>query len=191
MKEEIRMQRVRRAVLATATVLGLLVVAVPAALADNVTRSDPDDSTGGLDIASIAHSHSEGVLVHRFSTYEAWDTAVLQDGLSYAKFNFFIDQRYITATVDVEDDGTLYAEIRNFRTQRIIGFAKVWRPDERSLRIEFPKRVLGRGVTSYRWSALTSFHQQGHESCDSDSETTTVVACGDPAPTRGFITHRL
>lgn len=180
---------VGRVVRAAALAVALILVATTPAAADRKVRVDPDDSTGALDIAEVAHNHNRGLLTHRLTTYERWETSVLEDGLSDIYFDFFVGDRYVYARVDVSPDGTLFGEMRNRDTERIIGFVKVWRPSKRKLRIEFPKRMLGRNVTSYRWSASTSFHRDGHETCGSGPHI--IIACIDYAPSRGYIRHSL
>ena len=51
----------------------------------------------------------------------------------------------------VSPDGTLYGEVLRWNGETILGYVKAWRPDDRTLQIEFPIRTLRRGLDRYSW----------------------------------------
>lgn len=175
----------------------LVLLAVTATLftgvanADFKRRTDGDDSSGMLDLRSASHAHRSGLLVHSVETYEPWENEILVDGLT--RFNFLFSYRGSPRrqlVVEVADDQqSLFAEMSDWRTGKIVGYAKVWRPDERSLRVEFPKRLLSRKLAKYRWSVSSGYHQSGPPPCG-DAEGVST-ACTDHVPDSGMILHDL
>ncbi len=160
------------------------------ARADRLVVNDPEDTDGQLDVATISHGHRRrGIVVQSFSTFNRWDTATFEDGSTFAYFSIWHSgdlKRRIY--VDAAPDGSLYAEISN-ANGRVLGYAKVWRPDDRSLRVEFPRRTLGRKVHRYRWNLVTTFHNESHPDCGSEGDA--VVLCGDVAPDQKRVLHDL
>lgn len=172
-------------------IVGALLTAGQGARADKKVRSDPDDSQGTLDIAAIEHRHdSRALLVHTVSMYEPWDTTVLEDGETQIRLFFYVRGRLTRAMfVDVTPDGSLFGEVRNWGNAKVVGFAKVWRPDDTSIRIEFPRRLIQPHVARYGWSVGTSFHERGHPDCDQSGSL--VIVCSDQAPDLGRVRHEL
>ena len=158
------------------------------AFADRQKVRDEDDSPGALDIRSVAHKHGERrLLVHNLSTYEEWSSSTLEVGSQISWYFRYGGKLRRTGITRAAEDGTLYTEILKGSTNRILGFAKTWRPDAESVRIELPRRLLGRGVSQYRWYVTTVFHQDDHPDCGLDGSA--VVECFDRAPDRGWILH--
>lgn len=178
----------RRTFMTVAWVAALLLLAAPSARGDAFTLSDPDDSPGGLDISYVKHSHrtvqatGQRLLRHRLTTYEAWDTSVLARGSRiYFFFNIDADADYERRlTINVSEDGTLYAEMDNPSSGWTRGYARVWRPNRRSVAIEFPTRLLKRDLAKYRWYGDTVFHLSEHPDCGDVGNVS--VLCGDRAP---------
>lgn len=168
-----------------------LLLMVPVALADRARVEDADDSPGSLDIRFVGHRHENRLLVHRIRTYEDWDMTVLQEG-SYFYVMFHTDgdkkpDRLIF--VAPAPDGTPFAQMKNPKNNRIVGYAKVWHPTDQVLQLEFPRRMLGKDVTKYRWKAESVFHQEGHPECGTSGDA--ISQCPDHAPQRGTVGHKL
>lgn len=198
-KWRVRATSLRRGALYVTVALALAshgVLSIQPAYSDTKQATDSvDDADGGLDISVLMHRHgthgSVRVLQHRLTTEEAWDSSVLADEFTAISFSFYFDYEFRREIlVDVSPDGTLFAEVRNER-HKVIGFAKVWRPDDRAVQIEFPKRTLRRGLRRYTWEASTSYHSTDHETCGGEGDSTRI--CGDsmPEPRQKRILHRL
>lgn len=177
----------RLSVLATAVVLAAL---APAA-ADTGARNDRNDSPGLLDMKRVIHRHAgDGILVHRFRTFDAWDWSIFEEG-SRVYFSFFVEAGSTedrTLQVTASSDGTPYAEMTD-ADGGTLGYARVWKPSPRSLQVEFPKRLLGKKVSEYRWKVRTIFHQTDHPDCGTSGDVR--VLCNDRAPNKRKIRHRL
>lgn len=181
----------KRARLLLSTVLLMVIMegVGPSALADSKTRKDADDAAGKLDVQSVQWKHSSGrLLIHHLTTYEAWTNDVFQKG-SYIFFSFKMGDRRRQLFVSTSEDGTLFGQMTDPDTGRIVGFAKVWRPDERSLQVEFPRRFLGRSVSRYKWEVTTNFHEEGHPECGTQGSG--VISCPDRVPDTGRLAHDL
>jgi len=147
---------------------------------------DPRDTPDVMDLAEVEHGHRTTfgggyVLTHTLRTHDAWG-----DDLFYgARWDFFLpdgdrapDRSLLLGR---NSDGSFSAEMENSRD--VIGFANVWRPDDRSIRVEFPRRLLGKRVKSYRWKLYLSYP------CSRDED----VQCEPTTPDthEGKILHRL
>jgi hypothetical protein len=115
-------------------------------------------------------------------TYETWEHTAIAGGKNFAGFEFNLDgdagiER--CAIVDSQDaqegggEGKTEYEVRiyegcNYFDDKLIRSYEsghAGRPDAHSLRVTVPRRVLlGRGVKSYRWRAVTSFQEQDQSS---------------------------
>ena len=176
------------------SLVAIVVTTVLLALASSASSStselaDPDDTPGPLDISSISHSHSERRLVHTITTHEGWDPLLLARPNAFFSLSFYFDgdlQRYVH--VASSPDGTMYGEVRHWDGETVLGYAKVWKPDVATLRIEFPKRTLGREVIKYAWDGLSVYGAAEHEECDG-----ATAFCIDEVPARGSrrLVHRL
>jgi hypothetical protein len=172
----------------------LTILSIHPAQADHRSAMDLDDSPSALDISSIRHGHAyRGVLVHRIETYEPWDNALLESyynsftlGLQYGP-NF---RRFRYINIDAAPDGSLSGEINHPREGRVLGYAKVWRTDDRSFKVAFPQRILSKDLRVYKWTVASSFHDDQVAECSSDGEGH-VISCADRAPDGRLIRHKL
>ena len=167
-------------------VVGLLIpFGLPeTAAANSKVVEDADDIDGALDILSVGHGHHEGRLMHRMTMHESWDNSILSnDGSIYFTF-YFLHGNHKAINIDVSADGTLYAEIIRWDGETVLGYAKVWRPDERTVQIEFPKRALKRRLARYTWNANTVSKGPPGSSCDGEE-----FLCGDSVPDGAGNTH--
>ena len=168
---------------------GLLVVGT--AKADVKSRIDPDDSSSQLDIKSIEQRHGgRGLLVHRITTFEEWDASTLSEPENSFELSLQYRGHYRFIHIDVADDGSLFAEINHPTKGAVLGYAKIWRPDTRTVQIEIPKRLLSSEVQGYKWNAQSSFHDEASEDCSNDNDGH-VLICNDTAPDSGWVYHRL
>lgn len=130
----------------------LFAVQVTPVAADARFVADPDDAKGFLDIKRVAHRHADGRpgrLRHTITTFESWNARDLRcaaTGISFKNRDRYVRIYY---------EGGLKAEMLNTETQKVIGQARVWRPNSRSVRVQFPKRWLGSPINRYRWLAVT------------------------------------
>ena len=73
---------------------------------------------------------------------------------------------------------------------RIVGYARVGHPDATTLHIEFPRRMLGKGVTSFRWAGSSVYYDP--DDPESGKPVGDVVTpCPDNFPDAGSIRHSL
>ena len=186
--------------LAAVSVMLSVVVASVALLstksqADTKLVQDADDTAGALDVSEVGHSHGQNrLLIHRLSTYESWSNDVLLDEGTAFWFEFFPaggNEKYVR--VDVSPDGNLYGEVIRWDGETILAYVKVWRPDDRTIQIEFPKRILKLGLHRYSWNVASTFRQPGASECGGDP-----YVCSDHVPDQGAghtlmrnIVHRL
>lgn len=187
-------------------------VSVGPVSADFVEISDADENASALDIKFAQHRHrrqdrGKSLLVHEVETYEAWDSSLLDTESVIASliFHFDLDGAYDapiralgfcgegferTLEVDVAPDGSLFAEMRRTHGP-VYGYAKVWRPDNRTLRVSFPRRLLKRHLANYRWCVDTGYHDPSRIADDCGASDDREVFCVDRAPDRRAKNHRL
>lgn len=182
----------------------LLLVATLAALvgtasADERTIQDPqgdnrgDEGAGRLDIGEIGHLHAmedgNKLLVHSVDAYEDWSNDDLAEGASlYIRFDTDSDgleERQLE--LRRAEDGGVYGIVLKPRNGKrvVVGYARAWRENARNVRVAFPRRYLGKGVTQYRWYVLSIDRK-----CSTDTGGA-VVTCSDRAPDSGSVRHRL
>lgn len=179
----------RYRVLAVLAATSLLIVAPAGAHVKTVL--DPDDSPGPMDIVAARHRHrtvdfyGPGVgglrtsLIFKVVTYETWSYEAIDGGKQFVAFELDLDhdrrmERCIVVTSQIPTEGAALGfqanvyEGCNYFDDRLIrsfGTEHVSRGDEHSIRVSLPKRaVLGRGVKSYAWRAVTSFEEQNQNS---------------------------
>ncbi|HWC14844.1 MAG TPA: hypothetical protein VG929_09640 [Actinomycetota bacterium] len=171
-------------------VVASLVVAMAApGIADTKRVQDPQEGTfAPIDAKSARHDHaSQGaagfagmVLVHEVTMYDEWSNDQLKSFVLRMRSKRWDKPRRLF--VQHNDDGTLYGTI--WSGDRLRGYARVHRPDARTLRISFPKSALGNDVRSYRWFMLMT----GPWECPPD------VTCAPPpaerVPDTGTVPHR-
>lgn len=166
-------------------VLAVFAVLLPAiAVATTGGVDDADDVDGPWDFKTAIHGHEwvEGkrFLRHRLETYEPWATEELADSSLVILFDFEDGRspdKWITITA--AEDGTPYAEMFHADRRRVDGYAKVWRPDDRSIEVVFPRRLLKRGIRSYQWWAQGDYSLQHPEQCTDQGEGVAWTTCDD------------
>lgn len=168
----------------------LLVITVPAA-AHQKTVLDPDDSPGPLDIVAARHGHrtidfygpggggARTSLTFKLVTYETWSYEAIDGGKQFVTFEIDRDSddtidRCVVVTSQIPTKGAalgyeanVYKNCTYFDDPlvRSFGTENVRRPDQHSISVTIPKRpLLGRGVRSYTWRAVTSFEEQNQGS---------------------------
>lgn len=164
----------------------VLVVALSPAAAHTRSFPDPDDvDRGPFDQSenSVSHRRINGTrhVVHQLSMYEEWQNSALQDG--WISFGFdtrgdFVNERLLH--IRITNDGSLYADF--FRSNgRLIGYAKVWRPNAVTVKVAFPRRWLGRRITRYSWSVNSD---SGADGCYEQQADVVTMHCDDNASGR-------
>ena len=170
-------------------VVAALLATTSYAAADKASQVDPDDTGGPLDIAEVGHGHRQVQgrvgphLKHWVRTHEPWDPEVLQDsGRLFFGFDTDGDRGSVERVVSIQmDEGVLYGRVTSARG--VIGYTKVERTNRRTVRVIFPRRLLGKGVRSYRWNSYSSFQEADHPEC------APTESCFDIAPNRRLIRH--
>lgn len=170
-----------------AAVLTLLLLATPGA-ASAGTRSvdDADDAGGRLDVATATAGHAGRKLEHTLVMHEEWFSKLLGPGTATLLFKAGDRMRALDLGYR---DGKLYGEICTDRTRDGGGFSScstdvgLSRPDRRTLRVTLSPRLLERGLSSYRWQAIT-YLNQGEGGC-------AELVCVDRLPEEGWVRHRL
>jgi hypothetical protein len=189
-------------VLARIFIVGILMLA-SVAHADTRTVPDPDDTGGPLDVMTITQRHIETtqpgqrLLVHSIEMYEPWDNSVLADSPNSMSIYFDIDgdlqverELLIGANGDGSLGGIMFSLHPRGGRGRVRGFARVTRPDDRTVEVTFPKVLLEKGITRYRWNVHTLTDSPDDPECGNQGDT--YVYCGDNAPqTTLYIKHRL
>lgn len=177
-----------------------LIAAVPTpVLANKKTVTDPDDVNGEIDIQAVSHGHgSNRTLVHRVEMFEEWLSSDLEPEESWIALLFdidrdnFNDNRYLR--IDYSEEEGLYADMYYQGISgpgEPIGEVRVSRPDERSVKVRFPKRFIKKRLKVYRWRAITSFEDDGE--CSSEPDSGDQGGCLDyvPPPKKPGILHDL
>lgn len=150
--------------------------------AGDLTRKDPRDSRGALDIASVRHRYGNGVNVtHILRTYQPFQSRLLRkDNAIVFGFETNEDGKPDRLAVVTWYQGKLRALILDARS-RLHGVYDVRRPDSRSVLVSFPAMILGEQLGRYRWLAITTYK----------SKKVCPKSCTDDAPNSGLILHRL
>ena len=146
---------------------------VEPAKGDYFAESDPDDTDGALDIREAVFRHAgtrspirSRVLVHGFSTHEAWSNDVLANEGSYISwiFNTDRDRQFERGFVlRLNPDGSLYADLID-GDGHFLGYVRVWRPDDTSMMASIPRKLFDE-EHRYRWSVTTEYTSPGSEDC--------------------------
>lgn len=178
--------------------LALLVGAPAPAAADGGAFKDPDEKpfceapdpcpdTDYMDFRRVTFGHGDRprVLRHGIETRKRWKTKELggRNGVTiYFQLNTDDDARAERVLRVRRKDGELWGRVfRGKYYRKEVGRAHVWRPDRRSLKVRFHRRLLGEGVARYRWSVHWS-----------NRDTACPGSCHvDFAPHRGWYEHRL
>ena len=145
----------------------------------------------------VCHGHSfiyaadQHLVRHRLVTREGWDESALADANTHIYVYFSVDsderpERQLW--IDVRN-GTLFARMSTaIGPFEVFGFAQVWKPGPKSVVVEFPRSLLGKHISSYRYSVRSSFHEDFHPECGGGGDA--VIICADVVPWRGWIEHR-
>jgi hypothetical protein len=180
---------ISRKVIAGAVVTMLALSLVPPAAADSISRRDPKDTQGRLDIRRISHGHrGDDAFVHTISTYRRFPSKLLRpSGRAGGVFLLWLaDDPSFDGTLRIVlvrwRNGRLRAPIFDFWTDRRVGTARVTRPNRRTIRIVIPKRALGTlgEHPGYYWAATSVYWDRG--ACSEDG-------CWDGAPNRRAVRH--
>ena len=174
----------------------LLGVVGTSAFADRVDRRDPDDTTGVLDVGLIAHGHdkvhfrtsggsyTQKLLVHTITMRESWDNDLLRSGNKlWVYFNLDRDgKQERSLLIRANPDGSLYGEMFAGPTggSYVRGYARIWRPDDRTLKLAFPAFLLDSKLDTYRWRVYTAYSDPADPTCP----------CEDFAPDLRYLRHR-
>lgn len=152
------------------------------------TVSDPNDTRGRLDIASVRHrirvrSPQRVSVTYRVKTYTDFATSALdrrhrhfvielhRDSPAGADRNILVSGR----------DGRLVAEVISNATREVIATAEVTRPNRHTVRVRGPRHLVG--ARSY--FAYSDFHSPSSPRCGwTDGYR---VTCQDTVPERGWI----
>ncbi len=184
----------------TALILAVAFLLLPAQVrADGGSFRDPDEEPGCetkdpcddsdyMDFRRVTFGHADASeqLRHGLETRRRWKTKRLggRYGTTLAfDFNLDGDRRQERQLRIRRRDGQLRAGM--FRGERwhkrVRGDVRVWRPDRRSVKVQFHVRLLRNGIASYRWRAVWWPRYAG---C--------ISTCGfDVAPGRGWFRHEL
>lgn len=190
--------------LAALTLLVMLMSA-SVAMADETSFADDDDASGRFDIATYSATHGEQepssypVLQHTVSMYESWepddaDRNSNQLALIFDLGNDGIGDRKLT--LGANGDGSLYARVTQSSSNgaSLRGYARVWRDDDHSFTVVFPRRLLKRGIHEYRWRVSSIYSHPDDEICSGNAKPPDDVShyCYDFAPgDGGWVTHDL
>jgi hypothetical protein len=185
----------------TARLLGISLTAAlmigGVAGADQKNMDDPNDAEGAMDIQSISHGHKrrqldevgryQHLLVHRFETFDAWED--IEVNRSIISFSFGEKREWgRSLRIRMDRSGALYGEMLAGH-DRLVGYARVTRPDDRSLRVIFPRSLLQKGATAYRWSVNIQPKLKSHPECVHDPNSD--VVSNDCLDTAAFLVHEL
>lgn len=165
--------------LAFAASICLVVTRPTPAVADLRRVHDPDDikTLSGRDIKEVVASHGTGQeLAYSFSFYQNIISEMFQHG-TYAAVVFDTDGDPTTAERYAVIYGIKYHWYAKIVTAggREVGAATVTRPDNKTVRITFPRYWLTKRTTNYQWFAY--------------AKTALKKCCMDYAPDHGWILH--
>jgi hypothetical protein len=178
----------RRTATIVAAALAVSLSPGPAA-ADFVSRQDPKDPNGRLDIRRVSHGHAgDDAVTHTIGTYRRFTSRLLRPhrrpggtfvllmaapGLADGRIVFLRWRK-----------GSLRAPMFDLMTEEFVGMARVTRPNPRAVRITLTKTQLGvlGDPPGYFWVGLSFYTNRAR--CREDG-------CFDVAPNRGLIRHRL
>lgn len=192
-------------------VFGLL---IPAA-AHRQEVLDPNDTSGPLDIQVtrnndrrmfVASTHGGPnyryrELIFRISTFEDWAASILK-----GEFNFIaieIERKgheggfggdlcfYIEPRGENYLQGRMYTKCWPSPEEPKGDWRNVLRPDTRSARAVFPRRLIGRDTKVYRWRFGTSFEENGHSECEPSESPPPEKVYGTCADYTEWREHRL
>ena len=170
------------------TALVITLFAFSIGMANERSDRDPNDSKGPMDISSVFMGHKRNDrLIHKLKTFEVWYGEDLSHGGILVYFdtnNDFKIERCLRIYFHRERQA-IEAEMEGRRCEKSIAPVHVSRPDSRTVKVVFPKHLLGRGKAQYRWWSET-FYAEDLGPCSGETG-----GCDDRAPNKGRILHRL
>lgn len=170
--------------------LGLALSLAAPAVADTVSARDPQDGGYRFDIRRIRHGHgrAEGDRAPRLQ-----HTVRFRRAFTPKQYRGNVSVHIVFPDLDrgiriVHRKGQWRGVLFKPRSGKVIGHPKVWRPDDRTLRVSFRKGRLQAGLDEYRWSA----YAQPVYHCPESDPGEPVIACSPMPPdiTR-TLTHSL
>ena len=110
--------------------------------------TDPNDTFGPLDVKMLTQARADGgQLFHAVSMWPQWSNSAVHAHLNFVEFDFNVDKdRIVERSLEVHTDkGSLFAAMTCYcgGRDKLIGYAKVWRPDDHTVAVEFPRSMLG------------------------------------------------
>ena len=175
--------------------IGLCLLIPVGAGADDLFLQDADDSSGRLDINTVAVSHPEYRTIRFVITfYETHD-------LHETNFNDTLDVdlrldgqrpwRFKDVLVLRNPDGGLYGILRSHKGEAL-SYVRVWRPDEFSIAIDFKQEQLKSKRLARRADWLVEVgYADASEICAEDGGHHPPSSCFDTAPDGGYHRHLL
>ncbi len=163
--------------------LALICGSVATGMAHDQTLLDDDDSPGPLDIVAArqrhrvfteaqSHPRNEYQVVelrYKVITYEKWEREIVSGNHNFISIEFNLDddaviERCLVITnSEHEMLGRMYRNCIYFNDE-LVGSASVSRRDKHSLNTSFARRLLRKGITKWKWRAVTSFEEQSENS---------------------------
>ena len=165
--------------------IAIALVAAPAG-GDTVKKTDGEDERNSLlDIKSVKHSHDGDKLMHKLTTYGAWDST----DLKIRAIHFIIklsgdpDHNAERLILIYYKNGDMRAKLYNTfgDPPAFMDHINVSRPNNKSVKVKFKKSKLEAGdISRYKWSATTV--DESSSGCNR--------GCYDHEPNNGMITHK-
>lgn len=178
--------RLRSLSVALLAVVALAPAPTTSASADELVRSDANDTPGYLDIDQLTAGHSKGErLKHSITTFDKWSSRQLGD-CAELKVQLPDAKRVITI---FRRSGELRARMDNpwVSPSQTVAHPKVWRRDAKTVVVSFRRSKLGDVEESYMWRA-TTVGPTSQRCPKGDGDYGVVV---DAAPDRYSFIHRI
>ena len=132
-------------------------VSIASVASGDTTRVQDDlahDTSDRVDIKWVEHGHSGRNLTHTLRTYDPWPGRLLRKDNTiqlYLAPGSSRDAETRRVLVVGYRNGRLMARMRDVTSSEVVGRADLTRPDQRTVRLEFPRRFIQRGLKAYRW----------------------------------------
>lgn len=175
--------------------LALLMV-TSSASADQASVVDTQNPDQAMDPVEATHGHSgdlDDVLVHTVLAREPWhdgDLYKLELRMWFPNKTATWDRKIVVTLNDIDEESrSSWQALFKDKRGRIRGHANAWRSNDRSLRIEFSRRLLPMKFDSYRWVARATVP------CQPPPDAPHAQPCGGPrldrVPNSGKVLHKL
>lgn len=164
--------------------IALLVLSGVPAASHEQTKFDADDSDGPLDVAATRlrhvrlteaslHPPRERKIVEirlRISTYEQWDSELLQGPHNFVafEFNFDNDSNIERCIVITHGEHEPRAELRrncDYLNDEMIRVLSAHRPNKNGMITAIARHHLKKGIRDFRWRAVTSYEDDESAAC--------------------------